>query len=191
MSELFLDDRNRGIELTATVRTRILDAAQAIIDTDGLSRLTQPKVAAAAGVRQSHLTYYFPRRTDLLSALLEHSHHGAETGGAGEDFVAQLVRLLFDSRRARFFLAVIVETSDTPEGRAAMAAHMDHFVAHVAEHFGRDRSDPAIATLVAELRGLSMQNLVAALSPQAARSRIETAIARHGMSVSTADAMLL
>jgi len=48
------------------VRTRILNAAFNQIAEHGLGELTQPRVARAAGVRTSHLTYYFPTRNDLL-----------------------------------------------------------------------------------------------------------------------------
>lgn len=57
----------------ADVRTRILGAALGILAERGAHELTQPKVARAAGVRQSHLTYYFPTRTDLLQAVARHS----------------------------------------------------------------------------------------------------------------------
>jgi AcrR family transcriptional regulator len=46
------------------VRTRILEAALGLLAEHGVTELTQPKIAAAAGVRQSHLTYYFPTRMD-------------------------------------------------------------------------------------------------------------------------------
>ena len=48
------------------VRTRILNAAFNQIAERGVGELTQPRVAKAAGVRTSHLTYYFPTRNDLL-----------------------------------------------------------------------------------------------------------------------------
>jgi AcrR family transcriptional regulator len=50
-------------------RQDILTAALNAIGEQGFAGLTQPRVAAAAGVRQSHLTYYFPTRLDLLAAV--------------------------------------------------------------------------------------------------------------------------
>ena len=55
------------------VRQRILDAALGLMAEHGFMEVTQPKIARAAGVRQSHLTYYFPTRADLLKALAVHS----------------------------------------------------------------------------------------------------------------------
>jgi AcrR family transcriptional regulator len=51
------------------VRDRILEAALGLLAGSGAHELTQPKVSRAAGVRQSHLTYYFPTVTDLLQAV--------------------------------------------------------------------------------------------------------------------------
>ena len=48
------------------VRERIIAAAVQLLHEQGINALTQTKVSHLAGVRQSHLTYYFPTRTDLL-----------------------------------------------------------------------------------------------------------------------------
>lgn len=58
--------------MVSDVKNRILDAAVKLLVEQGAGALTQPRVADAAGVRQSHLTYYFPRRTDLLLAVTMH-----------------------------------------------------------------------------------------------------------------------
>lgn len=54
-------------------RQRILDAALGLLAGREAHALTQPQVARAAGLRQSHLTYYFPTRADLLQAVARHS----------------------------------------------------------------------------------------------------------------------
>jgi AcrR family transcriptional regulator len=50
-------------------RQSILSASLAILRKKGYAGFTQPRVAAAAGLRQSHLTYYFPTRIDLLMGV--------------------------------------------------------------------------------------------------------------------------
>jgi AcrR family transcriptional regulator len=50
-------------------RQDIINAALVVLRERGLPGFTQPRVAAEAGVRQSHLTYYFPTRVDLLSGV--------------------------------------------------------------------------------------------------------------------------
>lgn len=54
-----------------SVKESILNAGIALLESKGVAALTQPQVAGAAGVKQSHLTYYFPTRTDLLLAIAE------------------------------------------------------------------------------------------------------------------------
>src|SRR4051812_32450154 len=54
------------------VRSRILQAALGLLAQSGAHELTQPRVARAAGVRQSHLTYYFPTRAELMQAVARH-----------------------------------------------------------------------------------------------------------------------
>jgi AcrR family transcriptional regulator len=55
----------------ASARTRILTAGVEVLHTEGFAALTQQAVAEKAGVRQSHITYYFPTRLDLLQATAQ------------------------------------------------------------------------------------------------------------------------
>ena len=55
------------------VRDSILAAGAALLKVKGIAALTQPQVAKAAGIKQSHLTYYFPTRADLLLGIAEES----------------------------------------------------------------------------------------------------------------------
>ena len=64
------------------VRDRLLAAALALLREQSLTGLTQPRVAKAAGVSQSHLTYYFPTRADLLRAVLGAAAAGQRAGVA-------------------------------------------------------------------------------------------------------------
>jgi len=52
-----------------SVKERILEAGVATLLERGIASLTGPRVARAAGVSQSHLTYYFPTRNQLLLAV--------------------------------------------------------------------------------------------------------------------------
>ena len=54
-----------------SVKESILEAGIALLESKGIAALTQPQVASAAGIKQSHLTYYFPTRTDLLTAIAD------------------------------------------------------------------------------------------------------------------------
>jgi DNA-binding transcriptional regulator YbjK len=50
-------------------RARIVQAGLAVIREQGFNAFTQIQVASRVGIRQSHLTYYFPTRNDLLAAV--------------------------------------------------------------------------------------------------------------------------
>lgn len=50
-------------------RQDIINAGLAVLRESGFSGFTQPRVAAEAGLRQSHLTYYFPTRVDMLKGV--------------------------------------------------------------------------------------------------------------------------
>lgn len=145
--------------------------------TDGLKRLTQPKVAAAAGIRQSHLTYYFPKKVDLIVALLGDHVHGEE--GHGEDHAhgqehthsghghhdpahigPALELVASDRRRISFFLNLIVEAEQEPALRRMVYEHMAAFDAVVARAYGRDVGDPDVEAFVDSLRGFGMKQLL-------------------------------
>jgi AcrR family transcriptional regulator len=59
-------NENAAEPSTLCVRDRIVAAALEVLHEQGINALTQTSVAKRAGVRQSHLTYYFPTRNDLL-----------------------------------------------------------------------------------------------------------------------------
>jgi AcrR family transcriptional regulator len=50
-------------------RQQIIEAGLATLREHGYAGFTQPHVAARVGLRQSHLTYYYPTRLDLLAAV--------------------------------------------------------------------------------------------------------------------------
>ena len=58
-------------------RTRILDAAVALIARDGLDEARMARIAMAAGVSPSLLHYHFETRDALLAEALEHSYETA------------------------------------------------------------------------------------------------------------------
>jgi AcrR family transcriptional regulator len=106
------------------VRQRILDAALGLMAEHGLMEVTQPKIARAAGVRQSHLTYYFPTRSELLKAVAVHSIEtmlGSLVSGASagqltpERFARFAGEALADKRRARVMLGLIVSSEEDGE----------------------------------------------------------------------------
>ena len=154
------------------IRERILDAAETVLRRDGALRLTQPEVARLAGVRQSHLTYYFPRRTDLLAALatsfLDRTAASLDTlereAAPGRDAtlatIALVTRLIAEPDSMRAFLALIVEADQDAQLRALLDMRMREFTALIAGHLGRSETDPDVHLLLAAIRGFGLSNLL-------------------------------
>lgn len=85
--------------------------------------LTQTRVAERAGLRQSHLTYYFPTRSDLLKGIVEHA--AGRGPGMFRDDAASLPPTLAslkshleaqvtDARLARVMLALTAASDEDP-----------------------------------------------------------------------------
>jgi AcrR family transcriptional regulator len=98
-----------------TTRARILHAAVALLNEDGFSALTQQHVCERAGIRQSHLTYYFPTRNDLLR---ETAVYGCEMMLAAMAAVTEAHQLTLSEVRQHLFS---VEKADRSLGRLMVA----------------------------------------------------------------------
>jgi AcrR family transcriptional regulator len=157
-----------------------LNAALDIIEQEGVEALTQPRVAKAAGVRQSHLTYYFPRKADLFVALLQASHARAPRAGDA-DPIAEAKALIFDRRRMRFFLAIVLCAAEVEELRPILAAHARELTARISAAFGRSADDPAAAAFVDLLRGVGLRLLLEPGSALDAGAELERLAAALGL----------
>ena len=60
----------------ADPRTRIMDAALRLMSEQGSSGASMRQLAAASSLNVATIYHYFPSKTDLLGALLEHRHYG-------------------------------------------------------------------------------------------------------------------
>lgn len=90
----------------ASTREKILTAASELLLNEGFSTLTQQAVAARAGVRQSHVTYYFPTRNDLLRATAQYGVEAlldpiASIGVAGAPSLEAFRQLLMPDKSDR------------------------------------------------------------------------------------------
>jgi AcrR family transcriptional regulator len=119
------------------VRTRILDAALGLLAEGG--ELTQPRVSKAAGVRQSHLTYYFPTITDLLQAVARHSFDklAGELRGAGKrrkpaSLVDVIAHGAADKRRVRMMLGLVMAADRDASLKPRMRAFVDEIRGRIA-----------------------------------------------------------
>jgi len=167
------------------VRTRILESALTLLSESGVTELTQPKVSRRAGITQSHLTYYFPTRADLLLAVARHAveqvmtrlHEAVARGASAERGANVLVSALTDKRNIRVMLG-LVAASDVDR---KIKASLRQLVKDVRAVLGRELramgaqvDDEAIAALHATAVGLAVLNL--ARDNEESRRDVETVI---------------
>jgi AcrR family transcriptional regulator len=117
------------------VRERILDAALGLLAEGGAHQLTQPKVAKAAGVRQSHLTYYFPTRGELLQAVARHSIEklAGQLAHARKRTLAEGIAAgAADKRRSRVMLGLVGAADRDPAIKARMRRFVKELRARMA-----------------------------------------------------------
>lgn len=162
----------RSPEPAPDVKSRILAAALTLLHERGFAELTQPKVAKAAGVRQSHLTYYFPTRNQLLLAVAKHtleslSGQMLDSGRRGslrnlEDIAAAFAKIVTNTKRGRVLLGIVIACDNDPKIREAFT----HFIVEIRqtmalllETLGMQSDRDAVAAFHAHAIGLVVLNL--------------------------------
>jgi AcrR family transcriptional regulator len=148
------------------VSDRILDAAIQILRQRGVRRLTQVQVSRLAGVRQSHLTYYFPKREDLLEAVTSRIVGGiAErvrevAARAGEDgraaMLGRLTASVLELEHMRMFIGMAIEADADPSVRRLMVRATRHMEEVLAEVLGGARAEEAVRVVLAAAWGLGL-----------------------------------
>lgn len=170
------------------VKARIVDAAVRLLESKGAKGFGQVRVAREAGLQQGHLTYYFPKKSDLVAAVLARlserargeferalAHRGPLDAAASEEVFFDMVRaLLRDRKRSRILAALLAEAVDDAEVGAALGAQVRAQRAVMASLLGRDADDLDVHIALAALRGLGIESLVAPDEPQ----HVEEVIAR-------------
>jgi DNA-binding transcriptional regulator YbjK len=170
------------------LREEILDAAVRILRESGVKMLAQSRVARAAGIPQGHLTYYFPRRADLLVAVARRSVELAvrELDGfwssegwraAGDDVrrraLAIIGFLIKDRERTRMLLGLLVEAEEDPALRAVLIENFGQLRQLLARALERAADDPDVEIAIATLWGLGLQHLMwGDHRPEAATDRL-------------------
>jgi AcrR family transcriptional regulator len=128
----------------------IIDAGLGVLREHGYVGFTQPRVAARAGLRQSHLTYYFPTRIDLIEAVgraaVDRQLAAVEATFAvpltPEELGRTLADLVTRHENTRVLLALAQAGDQEPSLRHLFRELADGIVARVAAYFGRLRGMP-------------------------------------------------
>lgn len=128
------------------IRERLLMAAVTLVREQGLPKLTQPRVAKAAGVSQSHLTYYFPTRADLLHAVLERAAERQRAGvmaavaaadQGAEALARELAKTLSRPENTRVLVSFVLAADADPAARTLFGGLAGGMRATIAEMLGK------------------------------------------------------
>lgn len=148
------------------VRERILEAALTILSEDGISEFSQVQVARRAEIRQSHLTYYFPKRHDLISAVAERVVDEMASGvrrvlsESEEDDGVSMLEQLSDAigrrEHMRMFVGTIVEADRDPKVQAILGRETERLQAALAEALGGENAMKRARLVLASLWGLGL-----------------------------------
>jgi AcrR family transcriptional regulator len=164
-------------------RKKILDAGLTILREQGLAGLTQPRIAAKTGLRQSHLTYYYPTRADLLTAVtraaIEAQLAGARSLTKG---IASAEQATVAARRenTRVLAALNQAADQEPKVQALFTELLDGFVAELGALLEKLKLSPTEARvdlLHALFVGLSIIDLATRRKNGRARAKAALGLA--------------
>jgi AcrR family transcriptional regulator len=169
-------------------RKRILEAGLTILREQGLAGLTQPRVAAMTGLRQSHLTYYYPTRADLRTAV---ARVAIETQLAGlralvnsisspKLAAAKMAAVAARHQNTRVLVALNQAADQEPTVQALFNELLDGFVAELATLLDKLQLSPTparIDLLHALLVGLSVIDLATGRKNYRARTKAALSLA--------------
>lgn len=126
--------RRRTARTDGQARAAILDAAETLIGERGFDATSTAAVAAAAGVPKGLIFYYFPTKTDILTALLDERLPTAPLADlaplvAPGDPATSLVNLdaALNLREHRLMRAIIWREAEThPDARGYLRRFRSH-----------------------------------------------------------------
>lgn len=108
-------------------RTKILEAALGLLAKGGAQELTQTRICKAAGVRQSHLTYYFPTIRELLEGVAKYTLDSMTAEVAQRDpgqrpasLLGATIATSADKRRMRMVLGLVTTADREPKVKPRM-----------------------------------------------------------------------
>jgi len=123
-------------------RERILGAAMSVIRTVGNGQFSVQKVARAAGVYQGNITYYWPRRRDLVVALagrIAEQYRGAYAAACSDidrrrdDWAEVLVRWMLADAMSEDRLRLLPELWSMANADAEVAGEVTRVYDEVAD----------------------------------------------------------
>jgi AcrR family transcriptional regulator len=151
------------------IREDILIAGSTLLREKGVAALTQPRIAQAALIKQSHLTYYFPTRTNLLLAIAEFTIFSVMDNVAvqlqakpqGKTLADAVSKILIEGIPPRVFIGLIVAADSDPDIRKLLRKlirHVRTVMQHLLQEAGIAADDEAARLFHATIIGLAVMH---------------------------------
>ncbi|MDP3278358.1 MAG: TetR/AcrR family transcriptional regulator [Deltaproteobacteria bacterium] len=184
-------------EARAGMRERIVSSALRLMKTAGVKKFAQPQVAKEAGIPQGHLTYYFPRKLDLvlavaeqhlaailrddelMASIYENEDDGRMDGPTLDSALTLLSSIASDMPKTRVLLGLIAESDSDRDVAQELAPSLGRTVRQMrimlARVLNRAPDDEDVWLVQAALVGLSVQAMIAGESDE---PRVRRVLAR-------------
>lgn len=151
------------------IREDILIAGSTLLREKGVAALTQPRIAQAALIKQSHLTYYFPTRANLLLAIAEFTIFSVMDNVAvqlqakpqGKTLADAVSKILIEGIPPRVFIGLIVAADSDPDIRKLLRKlirHVRTVMQHLLQEAGIAADDEAARLFHATIIGLAVMH---------------------------------
>lgn len=168
------------------IREEILMASLAIMRTEGIQALTQVQVARKASVRQSHVTYYFPKRHDLIAAVAARfiddiAHGGAKAAAHAPEghlgtTLERVMSAISERGHMRMFIGLIVEADGDPQLRQLLVRLTRQMQQSLVTLIGGDDAQERAALVLASMWGIGLFDFV--MRPRRRRTSLSADLAR-------------
>jgi AcrR family transcriptional regulator len=167
------------------IKEDILIAGSTLLREKGVAALTQPQIAQAANIKQSHLTYYFPKRTDLLLAIAEFTLAGLMDNVAlklqakpqGKTLADAIAQIMIEGLPPRVLLGLIVAADTDPDIRKLLRKLIKHVRASIwnlMQQSGIAADEESVLLFHATIIGLGVMH-------QARLNKESAAEVKHGI----------
>lgn len=133
--------------------------------------MTQTRVAEAAGIPQGHLTYYFPKKRDLVVGVAE--RFAEVTGERARAFFAERAAqpprevllayaktLIVDRQRTRMLLGLVVMSDGDPKLAAIMQRNATGLRLMLSHAIAQPADAPSVDLLLSLLWGLGVHDFL-------------------------------
>jgi AcrR family transcriptional regulator len=152
-----------------SIKEDILIAGSTLLREKGVAALTQPRIAQAANIKQSHLTYYFPTRTNLLLAIAEFTIFSVMDNVAvqlqakprGKTLADAVSQIMIEGLPPRVLIGLVVAADSDPDIRKLLRKLIRHgrkMIQHLLEQAGIAADDEAARLFHATIVGLAVMH---------------------------------